>query len=144
MTAQFTGSHADAASKRGRSSALHTSFTPSRSLSSSPPPPHLALTSPPLLATPPPLPSSAPPPPNPTNGLPHCGRNVTTLICVAGRKEGDVQWLFLVLLAERAVLCANGFCGCCLTLNSPPTPPQGRASGPYRRPLSPPNKCYSA
>lgn len=64
-------------------------------------------------------------------------------LCGGAWWHGGAQWLFLVLLAERAVLCANGFCSCCLTLNSPPTPPQGRASGPYRRPLSPPNKCYS-
>lgn len=140
MTAQFTGSHADAASKRGRSSASHTSFTPSRSLSSSPPPPHLALTSPPLLATLPPLPSSTPLPPNPTNGLPHCGRNVTTLICVAGRKEGMFNGFFsFYLLREPCYVLMDSAAAAwpsTLPLPHPKVEHQGRTAGHYLRQTS--------
>lgn len=78
--------------QRRRSSASHTSFAPSLSLSSSPPPPHLALASSPLLASPS-LPL-IPPLGQPPNGRPHWGHIMATLICVAGRTEEMFNGLF--------------------------------------------------
>lgn len=62
-------------------------------------PSHLPLSWP--LYLPYPLPLSPIPPPNPTNGLPHCGRNVTTLICVAGREEGMFNGFFSFYLLRE-------------------------------------------
>lgn len=125
--------------QRRWSSPSHTSFTPSRPLSSSPPLPHLALTAslswP--LCLPSPLPCSPAPPSHKWPTSLRARRGHSNL---CGRAKGwDVQWPFLVLLAERAVLHANGFCGCCVTLSvlSPPNAEhQGHTAGHYLRQTS--------
>lgn len=91
---------------------------------------HLPLSWPLCLSLPLPHTPTSPPHKWPISPQVHC---VHSNLC--GRANGgDVQWPFLVFLAERAMLHANGFWGCCLTLRFPSTPntgDQGHTIGHY-------------
>lgn len=80
------------------------------------------------------------PPPHPTNGLPHCGRNVTTLICVAGRKEGMFNGFFsFYLLREPCYVLMDSAAAAwpsTLPLPHPKVEHQGRTAGHYLRQTS--------